>query len=358
MTILTKFFANKPMMIEANFTPIMPKFYETPGVIPIHGILTRWANFFGDFIGTVSYDEIYEAVNSALENPKIEQIVLDIDSPGGEVSGLFDLCDFIASARKTKQIIAHANDNCLSAAYAIASNCSKVLVNRTSAIGSIGVIATHLNVSEADKKEGLKYTTIFKGARKNDLNPHEPIENEAFTGLDEECARLYEMFVELVSKSRDISTDAVKTTEAGIFYGLDAVKIGLADEIVSSFKMENFMKTEEEFTENPIEKPAEKQIVFVENPNAELTKYRSATSDCKVDYKAEIAEIAKLCKLAKMPEKLTEFVESGVSVDEARDALMKALAGRSDIIRSTISTNENPADSPVVAVAKARAAQI
>jgi signal peptide peptidase SppA len=336
MTILTKFFANKPMMIEANFTPIMPKFYETPGVIPIHGILTRWANFFGNFIGTVSYDEIYEAINSALENPKIEQIVLDIDSPGGEVSGLFDLCDFIASARKTKQITAHANDNCLSAAYAIASNCSKVLVNRTSAIGSIGVIATHLNVSEADKKEGLKYTTIFKGARKNDLNPHGPIENEAFVGLDEECTRLYEMFVELVSKSRDISADAVKATEAGIFYGPDAVKIGLADEIVSSFKMENFMKTEEEFTENP---------------NVELT-------NCSSNYKAEIAEIAKLCKLAKMPEKLAEFVESGVSVDEARDALMKALAGRSDIIRSTISTNENPADSPVVAVAKARAAQI
>jgi ClpP class serine protease len=132
--------------------------------IPVHGILTKRPGY--EFFETTSYEEIYEDISKNLENLGISEIVLDIDSPGGEVSGLFDLCEFIQQAKSEKPIVAYANDDCLSAAYAIAASCSKVLVNRTSAVGSIGVIATHLDVSEADKKDGLKYTTIFKGGEK------------------------------------------------------------------------------------------------------------------------------------------------------------------------------------------------
>jgi signal peptide peptidase SppA len=183
--------------------------------IPIHGILTKRQSC--EFFESTSYEEIFENIAATLENPAVSEIVLDIDSPGGAVAGLFDLCDFIAEACKIKQITAYANDACLSAAYAVAASCSKVLVNRTSAVGSIGVIATHLDISEADKKDGFRYTTIFRGARKNDLNPHEPLANEAFAGLSRELDRLYEMFVELVARGRNMSVDVVKATEAGIF---------------------------------------------------------------------------------------------------------------------------------------------
>jgi signal peptide peptidase SppA len=297
--------------------------------IPVHGILIKRP--CRGFFEATSYEEIYENIAAAVENSGTSEIMLDIDSPGGEVSGLFDLCDFIAEACKTKQITAYANDMCLSAAYAIAASCSKVLVNRTSAVGSIGVIATHLDVSEADKKDGLKYTTIFKGARKNDLNPHEPLADEAFTGLNTELDRLYEIFVELVARGRKLSVDAIRSTEAGIFYGENAVKAGLADAITTSFKKED---------SPPLEKIMETEEKMTKEPDA---------------FRADLAEIAKLCKLAKMPEKLAEFVESGVSIDEARDSLMKALASKTEEIRSTISANVMPVESPVVAAAKARA---
>ncbi len=81
--------------------------------------------------------------------------MLDIDSPGGEVSGLFDLVDFIFNSRNKKPIFSVANDYACSAAYAIASATEKIFVTRTSCVGSIGVIATHLDVSEADKKDGM-----------------------------------------------------------------------------------------------------------------------------------------------------------------------------------------------------------
>jgi signal peptide peptidase SppA len=338
--IIAKYFPNKPMLIEPSAVIItckkQVKLIDFQGIatIPVHGILTKTSTYFEDFFETTSYEEIYQNIAAAVDNPRVSKIILDIDSPGGEVSGLFDLCDFIAEACKIKPIIAHANDSCLSAAYAIAANCSQILVNRTSAVGSIGVIATHLDVSGADKKDGLKYTTIFKGARKNDLNPHEPMNTGALESLNKELDRLYEMFVALVAKGRNITVEAVKATEAGIFYGEDAIKTNLADQITTQFKREKIMEDEEKITEEQIS--------------------LAANSESLESYRSEIAEIARLCKLARMPGKLAEFIEAGASVDDVREALMKALANKTEDIRSAISVHEKPAESPVVAAATAR----
>lgn len=307
---------------------------SSPAIIPVCGVLTKRPT--NDFECTTSYEEIHHAITEALANPDIARIILDIDSPGGEVSGLFDLCDFIKESCKIKPIIAYANDYCFSAAYAIAASCSKILINRTSGVGSIGVIATHVDISGYDQKEGLKYTTIFEGARKNDLNPHEALSDEAIRTMKTELSRLYDMFVEHVAKSRGLTVEIIRSTEAGIFYGEDAIKTGLADEVISSFKMENFMEKELEKHEPE---------VLLETPEEN-------------DYKDEISEIARLCKLARMPEKLAEFVESGTSLEGARDSLMKALASKSEDIRSTISVAQKQAESPMIAAAKARLTRI
>ena len=64
-------------------------------IIPIHGLLIKRTQLFSALMGTTSYEDIFNAISSAIEDEKVERILLDIDSPGGEVSGLFDLVDFI-----------------------------------------------------------------------------------------------------------------------------------------------------------------------------------------------------------------------------------------------------------------------
>ena len=64
-------------------------------IIPIHGLLTKRTELFSALMGSTSYEDIFNAISSAIEDEKVERILLDIDSPGGEVSGLFDLVDFI-----------------------------------------------------------------------------------------------------------------------------------------------------------------------------------------------------------------------------------------------------------------------
>jgi signal peptide peptidase SppA len=297
--------------------------YSDVAIIPIHGLLTKRSEFFDSFFGTTSYDEIHELIAAALDDSKINSILLDVDSPGGEVSGLFDLVDFIYESRNIKPIYAIANDHAFSAAYAIASAATKIFVTRTSGVGSIGVIATHVDVSEFDKKEGIKYTTIFAGDRKNDLSPHEPLSDEATADLRKEVDRLYKMFVDLVARNRNISTAQVKATQAALYCGADSISLGLTDEIADFRKCLSIITGDNQMTED-------------------------------IDaYKAEILEISKLCKLAHAENKLAEFIEQNLSPDQVKEKLL-ACVNTQDEIRSTIYQKEAAQENPVVAAAKAR----
>ncbi len=207
MKILQTNWMCKPMMIEQKSFDLLSLYngkqpifknikhavnqnIEKTAVIAIHGILTKKPGAFDDFLGMTSYEKIQEEVVEALSNKDIETILLDIDSPGGEVNGLFDLADFIYESRAKKRIVAIANDDAYSAAYAIASSAEKIFLTRTSGVGSIGVIASHIDQSRFDEKQGIKYTTIFAGSRKNDLNPHEPMTSESLGSLQKEVGRL------------------------------------------------------------------------------------------------------------------------------------------------------------------------
>ncbi|WP_341819741.1 S49 family peptidase [Wolbachia endosymbiont (group A) of Brachyopa scutellaris] len=305
------------------------------GIIPIHGILTKKSETFDDIFGMTSYNQIEAQITQAIEDSDIETILLDIDSPGGEVNGVFDLADFIYSARGKKRIIAIANDDAYSAAYAIASSAEKVFVSRTSGVGSIGVIASHIDQSGFDEKQGIKYTTVFAGSRKNDLNPHKPINSEGLESLREEIDRLYEMFVQLIARNRNLSIEAIKSTEAGLYFGKNAVDIGLAEgiTILSEFKSINKNRS---ITMN------EQTITDLETDNS--TKYRT-----------EVLELIRLCNLSRMPEKIGEFIEQGVSVEQAREVLMELLAERTKKTEILSAIPQNSGEELMMQVAKSRA---
>ncbi|QMV46185.1 S49 family peptidase [Wolbachia pipientis] len=297
-------------------------------IIPIHGILTKKPGTFDDFLGMTSYEKIQEEIEEALENKEVETITLDIDSPGGEVNGVFDLADFIYSARGKKRIIAIANDDAYSAAYAIASSAEKVFVSRTSGVGSIGVIASHIDQSRFDEKQGIKYTTIFAGSRKNDLNPHEPMTSESLGSLQKEVDRLYEMFVQLITRNRGLSIEKIRSTEAGLYFGEKAVEIGLADRVTTFFEFINNHKS--------------RSVSMTTN---ELTE-----ENCR----REILEIIRLCNISKTPEKIGEFIEQSVSVEQAREVLMELLAERTKKTEILSAISQNSGEDLMIQVARSR----
>ena len=98
---------------------------------------------------------------------------------GGEVAGAFDVADTVYAARVTKPLFAVANNDAFSAAYLRAAGAQRIYVSRTSGVGSVGVIVSHLDMSVSDEKMGYRYTIVSAGARKADFNPHAPLSDEA-----------------------------------------------------------------------------------------------------------------------------------------------------------------------------------
>jgi len=199
-------------------------------VIPVHGSLVYRTHGLNTLSGLTSYDDIRNDFNAALESDS-ESIVFDIDSPGGEARGLMDLVDEIYNARGEKPIYAMANESAFSAAYAIASATDRIFLSRTAGVGSVGVIAVHMDQSKYDEKLGVKFTPVYAGARKTDLNPHQPLSSEAKGILQDEVAEHYELFTQTVARNRGMKVSQVKATEAGLFTGKKAVSIGFADEV-------------------------------------------------------------------------------------------------------------------------------
>lgn len=201
-------------------------------VVPIQGVLMNgWAPWWS---GMTSYQDIDAMITAAAADPGVKAICMAIDSPGGEVAGCFDLADKIYALREEKPIVSILDESAYSAAYAIACAADVICVPRTGGTGSIGVIAMHLDVSEAMKEAGLKVSMIKYGDRKTELYPFEPLSKGARARLQSDVDEMGEMFVEMVARNRGISAGKVRATEAGVFLGANGVEAGLADEVMSA----------------------------------------------------------------------------------------------------------------------------
>jgi signal peptide peptidase SppA len=202
-------------------------------VIPVTGVLVQKLCAVRPESGMSGYDAIRSAFLCALEDEAARAIVLDIDSPGGEVSGCFDLVDEIYSARGVKPIVAILNEVAYSAAYALASAADRITVPRTGGIGSIGIVCCHVDWSRAMTAAGLNVTFIQYGARKTDGASEKPLSDEALAAFQADIDTMGDLFVETVARNRGLTAAVVRGTEAATYLGQAGVNLGLADAVLA-----------------------------------------------------------------------------------------------------------------------------
>ncbi|MGV8002826.1 S49 family peptidase [Photorhabdus temperata subsp. temperata] len=206
---------------------------EGIAVIPIQGTLVQKLGSLRPYSGMTGYDGIRQSFLTALYDPEVNGICLDIDSPGGEVAGCFDLVDEIYSARGTKPIHAILSENAYSAAYALASAADKIHVPRTGGVGSIGVIVIHCDWSQRIKEDGLQVTIITYGDRKAESNPYVPLTEQARGAIQDDVDVMGKLFVSTVARNRGISEKTIRDTQAACFLAVEGVGLGLADEVIT-----------------------------------------------------------------------------------------------------------------------------
>lgn len=240
-------FLNKPLLLEPSYAAyllesavaepekiIERSFYNIRNgvsVIPVGGVLIHGDPLWG--WGESSYRDIDMAISSAMVDAEVRAIALWIDSPGGEVSSCFDLADKIFALRKVKPIYAICADMAFSAAYALASATSQISLPRSGAVGSIGVIALRLDMTQALEQAGIKVTTIQFGAQKTDTSPMTPLSDEAEARLQADVNALGAQFIDLVARNRKLGKKVLREYEAATFLGQKGVDAGLADHILT-----------------------------------------------------------------------------------------------------------------------------
>lgn len=201
-------------------------------VIPVAGTLVGRGAWVGASSGVTSYEGLRAQIDAAADDPEVRAVALEIDSFGGEVAGLFDLCDRIRALRAVKPVRAYLADAAYSAAYAIAAQADRIVISQTGGAGSIGVVVMHVDMSGALAEGGLAVTLIHAGARKVDGNPYQPLPDAVRENLQAEVEALRAMFAEGVAAGRPrLSADAALATEAACYTGAAAIAAGLADDL-------------------------------------------------------------------------------------------------------------------------------
>ncbi|HEI8949277.1 TPA: S49 family peptidase [Morganella morganii] len=206
---------------------------EGIAIIPVYGTLVQKLGTLRPYSGMTGYDGIRRVFLTAVNDPEVKGICLDIDSPGGEVAGCFDLVDLIYAERGKKPIHAILSENAFSAAYAIASAADKICVPRTGGVGSVGVIVIHCDWSQRIKNDGLKVSIITYGNRKAESNPYVALSDEAKAAIQHDVDEMGRLFVSTVSRNRGLSETVIRNTQAACYLAAEGVQMGLADAVAS-----------------------------------------------------------------------------------------------------------------------------
>ncbi|UFH69710.1 S49 family peptidase [Morganella morganii] len=206
---------------------------EGIAVIPVYGTLVQKLGTLRPYSGMTGYDGIRRVFLTAVNDPEVKGICLDIDSPGGEVAGCFDLVDLIYAERGKKPIHTILSENAFSAAYAIASAADKIYVPRTGGVGSVGVIVIHCDWSQHIKDDGLKVSIITYGNRKAESNPYVALSDEAKAAIQHDVDEMGRLFVSTVSRNRGLSETVIRNTQAACYLAAEGVQMGLADAVAS-----------------------------------------------------------------------------------------------------------------------------
>lgn len=204
-------------------------------VIPVKGVLMKDPDFWDRYVlGAASLTDIKAMVEAAAEDPAVSSIALDIDSPGGTVSGTAEAADAVFAARKKKPVYAFSAGMMASGAYWLGSAAEKVYATRTTAVGSIGVYMALWDLSVAAHNAGIKVEIIRAGKFKGMGHPLKGLTENEREELQKHVENLRELFVTAVAIHRDMSMQvAQKLADGRDWLAAEAKELGLIDDIGS-----------------------------------------------------------------------------------------------------------------------------
>jgi signal peptide peptidase SppA len=204
--------------------------------LPIMGPITRRDSLWSLLFGGTSIERIIKALREVAADETIGTVLLDIDSPGGTVSGMPELAAEVRALRESKQVVALANSLTASAAYWMASQADEIIATPEALVGSVGVFAMHEDWSKFYEQNGVKISYISAGKYKTEGNFEEPLSDEAREHMQSIVDDAYALFVGDVARGRAISPSRVRAEygEGRVLVAKDAKTAGMIDRVATA----------------------------------------------------------------------------------------------------------------------------
>jgi signal peptide peptidase SppA len=207
-----------------------------PGVavVPVYGALAKnLSSWEEDCGGGTDINAIQEALRQAVADDSISTILLDIDSPGGEVTGIPEFGAQVRAATSVKPVYAFTDAMMASAAYWLGSQATELYVTPSSSVGSIGTYLAWLDETVKMKMEGVALQLFAAGKHKGIGLPGRPLTGADRALLQNRVDSINGQFTSTVRSTRPAVTD--DTMQGQTFDGAQAEALGLVDGLVGSF---------------------------------------------------------------------------------------------------------------------------
>lgn len=307
-------------------------FAEGVAIIPIHGTLLNRYGWTSSW--ATGYNFIRAQHNAALLDPDVKMIVHDHNSYGGEAAGCFELSDDIYNSRSVKPTYAVVDSNCYSASFALASAATKIFVIPSAGVGSIGVVAMHVDMSKLLDKFGIVVTFIHSGAHKVDGNPYETLSDDVKKDIQASVDKSRAKFVAVVARNLGLDSKIVHNTEARTYRAEDALELKLVHAIaVPSAVLQEINEDEsDDADESESQLSTQKENKMDNQANTPAAGQPAAAVQPTVDQaavaKAERERVSGIltCEEAKGRSALANHfaLSTSMSVDDAKAALKVA----------------------------------
>lgn len=198
-------------------------------IIPVRGPIFRHAGLMTEVCGATATATLARDFQTALDNPAVKTILLDIDSPGGEATGIHEFANQVYAARSRKTVKAYVGGMGASAAYWIASAASQIVVDETAMLGSIGVVSTYTDTRQREEKAGMRRVEIVSSTSPN--KRLDPTSEKGRASIQAVVDQLADVFIGDVARNRGVSRERVVNGfgKGGLLVGADAVRAGMAN---------------------------------------------------------------------------------------------------------------------------------
>ena len=286
--------------------------------IPIRGpMLYRNGDQAGRYFTGMEY--VRRAVTRGMEDAAVTGILFDIQSPGSEGRGIFELTKTVSEFRGQKPMRAYAH-YAFSGGFSLATAADEIVVAPSGHTGSVGVVSTHVDLSKMLEQFGVKHTFVFSGKHKVDGNAYQPLSESVQEKWQNECDRMYDTFVSTVATNRGLTEEEVRDTEAQIYDAPDSQEIGFADSMAAP---------EEGFTDFATQ-------VSVAQPNRGTAMSTKATDTETAITQADIDRAVSTAKTEAATEARTEERKRWATVLDSehyggREALARQLLDTTDL---------------------------